>query len=217
MRRDEALRLLAEHREELAGMGVASLDLFGSVLRDEAGSDSDVDLLVELDRPPEFTDFGNLQRHLEGIFGTKVDLVRPGALRPWLRERVLRDVRSNGRSGMPAKDWTGRVEDILDAAAKIERYTEGMTFEAFAVDDRTADAVTRNIGITGEAARHVPEEARSRYPAIPWAKMNGMRNVVIRDYPAVDLVIVWDVIQHQLPPLVPSLRELLERERAAGQ
>jgi predicted nucleotidyltransferase len=89
MRRDEALRRLAEHREELAAMGVGSLSLFGSVARDEAGPASDVDLLIELARPMGLFDLGRIQVHLEEIMGCKVDLVMPDALRPRLRTRVL--------------------------------------------------------------------------------------------------------------------------------
>lgn len=89
MRRDEALRRLAEHREELAAMGAGSLSLFGSVARDEAGPDSDVDVLIEMNRPLDLFDLGGIQVRLEEIIGCKVDLVMPDSLRPRLRARVL--------------------------------------------------------------------------------------------------------------------------------
>ena len=89
MRRDEALRILAEHREELAAMGAASLSLFGSVARDEAGPDSDVDILIDLARPLDLFDVGRIQVRLEEILGTRVDLVMTRALRPQLRDGIL--------------------------------------------------------------------------------------------------------------------------------
>lgn len=91
MRRDAALRLLAEHRDELSGMGVGALSLFGSVARDEAGSDSDIDLLIDLNRPMDLFDLGRIQMRLEEILGVRVDLVMAEALRPRLRAAILRE------------------------------------------------------------------------------------------------------------------------------
>lgn len=89
MRREEALRRLAEHRDELAAMGAGSLSLFGSVARDEAGPDSDIDVLIELDRPLDLFDLGRIQIRLEEILEQRVDLVMPDTLRPRLRASVL--------------------------------------------------------------------------------------------------------------------------------
>ncbi|MCC6420636.1 MAG: nucleotidyltransferase family protein [Gemmataceae bacterium] len=89
MRRDEALRILAEHRDELAAMGAASLSLFGSVARDEAGPDSDVDILIDLARPMGLFDLGRIQVRLEEILGARVDLVMTRTLRPQLRAGIL--------------------------------------------------------------------------------------------------------------------------------
>ena len=89
MRREEALRRLAEHRDEFAAMGAGSLSLFGSVARDEAGPDSDVDVLIELSRPLDLFDLGRIQVRLEEILGQRVDLVMPDTVRPRLRARVL--------------------------------------------------------------------------------------------------------------------------------
>lgn len=113
---------------------------------------------------------------------------------------------------MTHHDWRVRIDDILEAAEKIARYTAGLTFETFVADERTVDAVARNFTIIGEAARHVPETVTRRYPAIPWAFMRGMRNMVVHAYRQLDLGIVWDTSQNDLPPLVNQLRELLERE-----
>ncbi len=55
------------------------------------------------------------------------------------------------------RDWRLRIEDILESLARIERYLDGMTYEQFAQDERTRDAVIWNFGIIGEAANHVPE------------------------------------------------------------
>jgi predicted nucleotidyltransferase len=91
VKRAEVLRLLAEHRDELAAMGVEFLALFGSVARDEAGPDSDVDLLVEFE--PSATvgifRFLDIQEYLERVLGRPVDLVSREALKRQFRDQVL--------------------------------------------------------------------------------------------------------------------------------
>jgi len=80
---------LAEHRDELAAMGADSLSLFGSVARDEAGPDSDVDILIDFTRPLDLFDLGRIQVRLEEILNERVDLVLTRALRPQLRANIL--------------------------------------------------------------------------------------------------------------------------------
>ena len=89
MTRDEVLYRLSDMRAELASLGVRSLDLFGSVARGEARSDSDVDLLVEFDRPIGHFHFARAQRRLEELLACRVDLVMKDAVKPQLRGRIL--------------------------------------------------------------------------------------------------------------------------------
>jgi len=56
------------------------------------------------------------------------------------------------------RKWAFRIEHILAAIIKIQRYTDGMTEESFAADERTVDAVIRNFQVIGEATRHVPRD-----------------------------------------------------------
>ena len=87
-----------------------------------------------------------------------------------------------------------------------------MTFEEFRADDKTIDAVVRNFGIIGEAARHVPSHLQKRYPRIPWSQMRGMRNVVVHEYSGVSTRIIWRTVTENLPPLAPLLQDLLDKE-----
>jgi predicted nucleotidyltransferase len=89
MRRAEALRIIASHETELRALGVRSLSIFGSVARDQAGPASDVDLLVEFDRPVGYFHVFDVQDRLESLLGCKVDLVTRGGLRPEIRDGVL--------------------------------------------------------------------------------------------------------------------------------
>jgi len=92
MKRAEVLAILATHREKLQELGVKSLNLFGSVARDEARPDSDVDFLVEFYRPGGFFQLLQVQYYLEDILGCSVDLGTEDALREHLREPVLKDI-----------------------------------------------------------------------------------------------------------------------------
>jgi uncharacterized protein len=93
MTRDEAIKIL---HNALPGMkerfGVTDLAIFGSVARNEAGPDSDVDVLVNFEGRTRFRAFMGLQFELEALLGTRVDLVTPKALRPALRPQVERDI-----------------------------------------------------------------------------------------------------------------------------
>ena len=90
MNRERVIRILSERRTELAQKyGVKSLALFGSVSRDEASPSSDVDLLVEFDRPVGYFGLFALQDYLELLLGCKVDLGTPDSLKPRIRARVL--------------------------------------------------------------------------------------------------------------------------------
>ena len=68
---------------------------------------------------------------------------------------------------MSHRNWKFRLQDISDAIQKIDRYVEGMRFEEFLKDEKTADAVIRQLTIIGEAASHIPEEISSLAPDIP--------------------------------------------------
>lgn len=89
MRRDEVIRLLAGAREALGPFHVKALFLFGSVARDEATAQSDVDLLVDFDETPSLFVFARLRRVLGEILGSPVDLVARPALKMQLRDRIL--------------------------------------------------------------------------------------------------------------------------------
>jgi len=91
MRRDTVLRGLAEHRAEIAGFGVRSLAIVGSVARDEAGPKSDVDIPVEFAEPVGYFEFLDLQEYFAGILTRPVDLFTPDSLRREIYPEVKRD------------------------------------------------------------------------------------------------------------------------------
>ena len=94
MNRDEILKILRAHRDELRQrFGVKSLAIFGSMARGEAGPESDVDIVVEFDPQAHVGLFKmvELKEFLERILGCPVDVVTLDGLRPWMRNRVRRE------------------------------------------------------------------------------------------------------------------------------
>ena len=91
MQRDEILALLKSHRRELKKFGVHSLSRFGSIARNQARKNSDIDILVDFEKPVGLFEFVRLKLYLEEVLGRKVDLVTPEALRKELRDAILRE------------------------------------------------------------------------------------------------------------------------------
>jgi len=90
MKQDVVIKILKQKNAEMAKQfGVKSLLLFGSVARDEATTTSDVDLLVEFNRPVGYFGLFALQDYLEKLLGCSVDLGTPDSLKPRIRERVM--------------------------------------------------------------------------------------------------------------------------------
>jgi uncharacterized protein len=91
-KRDDVLRVLSEHRGEIEQRhAVRWLALFGSVARDQAATDGDIDLLVEFERAQGFDGYMRLKEHLEAVLGQPVDLVMNGALKPSVRSEIERE------------------------------------------------------------------------------------------------------------------------------
>lgn len=91
MKRSEILQTLTAHRDELTQMGVKTLAVFGSVARDEARPDSDVDILVEFQGPATFNGYMDLKFFLEDLLGRPVDLVTRKSIRPRLKTQIERE------------------------------------------------------------------------------------------------------------------------------
>jgi uncharacterized protein with HEPN domain len=107
------------------------------------------------------------------------------------------------------RDYRLYLHDIKEAVEKIETFTKGFTFEKFAEDAKTVDAVIRNLEILGEAAKHIPKRVKEKHPDVDWKAMAGMRNILAHEYFGVRMGIIWKTIKDRLPELKQKIEEIL--------
>lgn len=101
---------------------------------------------------------------------------------------------------------------MLQAARGLQEMTSGTTQESFFEDLKLQWAVTRGIGIIGEAAARIGDDVRQKHPELPWANMIGMRNILIHAYFDVDLETVFGVIVNDLPRLILQIEAILSQD-----
>jgi uncharacterized protein with HEPN domain len=99
--------------------------------------------------------------------------------------------------------------DILNAARRVVRYAEDLSWERFRDDSLMQDAILRNLQIIGEAAQRISPELKSRHPQIPWAPMAGMRNRLVHEYFRLDLERIWQTVREDVPVLMTSIEPLV--------
>ena len=119
----------------------------------------------------------------------------------------MSDAREVGR------DWRLYVQDMIEFGERVLSYTTGLDYGAFIADRRTYDATLRNIELIGEAATHVPEHVREAHSEIEWRSIIGTRNSVAHAYLGIDDDVVWDIVQTDIPDVLPKLRRLLDSAR----
>jgi|SRR5680860_102850 len=112
-----------------------------------------------------------------------------------------------------SRDWTFYLEDILQSASRVVHYTQGMTLQQFQENGLVFDAVVRNLEIIGEAAKHLPAEAKAMMPDIEWSKAAAFRDVIAHHYFGLSVNVIWDVAQNKVPEIAESAESILKRLR----
>lgn len=102
------------------------------------------------------------------------------------------------------------IQDIIEALWEVEDFTAELQYEDFVKDKKTINAVVRSLEVIGEATKKIPDSLRLTYPEIPWKRMAGMRDKLIHEYFGIDLEIVWEVINSELPPIKPLIQKVLD-------
>jgi uncharacterized protein with HEPN domain len=104
------------------------------------------------------------------------------------------------------------LKDIEASCAKIIRYTEGLMRDQVFSDELRFDGVLLNLQIIGQAVKNLPLDLRQRYPDVAWREIAGLRDFVAHAYFALDLDILWDAIQRDIPALHVRIQDIIESE-----
>jgi uncharacterized protein with HEPN domain len=111
---------------------------------------------------------------------------------------------------MKKREWGDYIQDIFEALGEVKDFTAGLQYEDFVKDKKTINAVVRSLEVIGEATKKIPDNIRLKYPEIPWKRMAGMRDKLIHEYFGIDLEIVWEVTNSELPPIEPLIQKVLD-------
>lgn len=112
---------------------------------------------------------------------------------------------------MSKRDLILLLEDMLESALKIKRYTTNLDYDSYLADDKTIDAVVRNFEIIGEAANRIDPDFRMINPEIEWNRIRGFRNRIVHDYFGIDNEIVWTIIENDLENLIEQLEFVISK------
>jgi uncharacterized protein with HEPN domain len=101
-----------------------------------------------------------------------------------------------------------RLGDIIEAITRIKQYKAKHIFEQ---DKLTQDGILYQLLIIGEAVRSLPSDFREQYAYVPWTSIIGMRNILIHEYFAINIEIVWAVVVQKLPELSDNIEKILKQ------
>jgi len=109
------------------------------------------------------------------------------------------------------KDVRIYLEDISQACKKVMVYITGMGFEEFKRDERTKDAVLRNLEVMGEAVKSLPKDFKENYKEVKWKAIAGMRDKLIHEYFGVSPDIIWQTLKNDIPQLELQIKNILKK------
>ena len=111
------------------------------------------------------------------------------------------------------RQWRFYIDDMIDFAGTALACSAGLDRAAFITSGLNYDATLRNLELIGEAATHIPDEIRAAHAEIPWRQIIATRNRLIHAYLGIDNDTVWNILQEDIPTLLPLLNSLREAIR----
>lgn len=112
---------------------------------------------------------------------------------------------------MPSREFDLRIEDILTEIAVIESTVKDLNFQTFSQNQQALRVILYGLAVIGEAVASIIDELEKADSNIPWGQIRGMRNMVIHEYFCVDLTMIWETLQVDLPMLKRSLLKIQNR------
>ncbi len=100
------------------------------------------------------------------------------------------------------------ISKMLGYVEKIQKYSANMTYEEFVKNELVVEACVFNLSQMGELANKLEDSYREQYSHIAWKQIYGLRNRIVHDYEGVNLKLVWEIIEYDLPELEDKLSEL---------
>lgn len=97
------------------------------------------------------------------------------------------------------------IRKIVEYIDKVEKYCEGKTYEQFSSDSQLAEACVFNLSQMGELVNRLDDIFVEEHATIPWHQIRGLRNRIVHDYEGVNLRLVWEIIESDLPELRDEL------------
>jgi len=113
---------------------------------------------------------------------------------------------------LPERDLAYLV-DIRNAILKAQEYCAGITYDGFLGNELLQNAVIRMLTIIGEAATKLSTVAKQEVTGVAWEDITGMRNRLVHEYFRVNLAVIWETVQHDLPDLLSSIEHIVPGDR----
>lgn len=210
----EVCAFLRKRERQWRALGIVRVRVFGSVAREEAGAESDVDVLVDYGHDAGLLELMQARERFEDWLGYRTDVVTLGALEAPLRGEVLADAvdvmhpqRRGTRAGQ--KRWRWRMAQLVELCDRCRTLTEGLDPAALEADRTRREALLLCLLRLGEGTKFVPQSLQDRNPQVPWAGLRDLRNLIAHNYFGIDPALLLQTARRELPPVRAALAELL--------